>query len=250
MARRGLSFVIDDKLDGASTLVQKLDPVQDRSCMVEVSKTQRARCAPRRLKENRALLRSRAPFCVCSSIAQWAPRSPSESLQVLLAAGVPPCANPEACPSLDELRNSQFLLMDGVRPQSEIADHQIITEIRSTYLAHRSYFNWTVHEQKSQITFDDVFTHCFQSYGSHRAPIWTGKAYLFHSHISAAIDIHFSDHCRQAFGWAGKGLIRQIPGLREYFNTGYGQFALDILPETPLNHHTRNQLIIGQLQHT
>jgi deoxyribodipyrimidine photolyase-related protein len=97
-----------------------------------------------------------------------------------------------------------------------------------TVTASSDGFGWPVHRDQALATLHDFITHRLPHFGSHQDAMWTSEPWLFHAHISSALNMKLL-HPREVIAAAEQayhqghaplaaveGFIRQILGWREY----------------------------------
>ncbi|MBC7779108.1 MAG: cryptochrome/photolyase family protein [Proteobacteria bacterium] len=89
-------------------------------------------------------------------------------------------------------------------------------------------FDWPVTRTQALAALDDFLTHRLTRFGDHQDAMWTGQPWLYHSHLSSALNLKLLDPreviARVEDAWrnglaplpAVEGFIRQILGWREY----------------------------------
>jgi deoxyribodipyrimidine photolyase-related protein len=89
-------------------------------------------------------------------------------------------------------------------------------------------FDWPVTPEQAQAALDDFILHRLPRFGAYQDAIWSGQPWLYHSRLSAALNLKLIDPmtvCRAAeAAWqdgraplaSAEGFIRQILGWREY----------------------------------
>lgn len=113
-----------------------------------------------------------------------------------------------------------------------------------------SHFDWPVTSRQARRALDDFVAHRLPQFGLYQDAMWTDQPYLYHSRISAALNLKLLDprdaidqavvayHTGKAPLNAVEGFVRQILGWREYVR---GVYWL-LMPE----YLTRNQLVANQ----
>ena len=114
-----------------------------------------------------------------------------------------------------------------------------------------SAFDWPVTPRQAQTALRDFLDHRLQMFGQYQDAMWTDEPYLFHSRISAALNLKLLDPrvvIEEAVGcWktgraplnAVEGFVRQILGWREYVRGIYWRFMPEYIARNSLN-ATRN----------
>lgn len=98
----------------------------------------------------------------------------------------------------------------------------------SNHPGNLNHFDWPVTSAQAREALTDFITHRLAEFGTYQDAMWTGHAYLYHSRISAALNLKLLDP-RDAVNAAERayregraplasveGFIRQILGWREY----------------------------------
>ncbi len=104
-----------------------------------------------------------------------------------------------------------------------------------------SAFDWPVTADDAALALDDFITHRLAAFGDWQDAMWTNEPWLFHSRISAAMNLKLLDPRRviaaAEAAWRNgaaplasvEGFIRQILGWREYVRAIYWQRMPDYL---------------------
>lgn len=107
-------------------------------------------------------------------------------------------------------------------------------------------FDWPVTADQAKTALDDFVRHRLECFGHYQDAMWTDEPWLYHSRLSAAINLKLIDPltvCRAAEqAWqagrapiaAVEGFIRQILGWREYVRGLYWRFMPGWLDENAL----------------
>ncbi len=97
-------------------------------------------------------------------------------------------------------------------------------------------FDWPVTRRQAQQALEDFIANRLPDFGRYEDAMWTGEPVLYHSRISAALNLKLLDPREviaaavQAFERgqaplpAVEGFVRQVLGWREYVRGVYGQF--------------------------
>lgn len=108
-------------------------------------------------------------------------------------------------------------------------------------------FDWPVTREQSLAALDDFIANRLPRFGEHQDAMWSGQPWLFHAHVSAALNLKLLDPreviaaAEQAWRSgraplpAVEGFIRQILGWREYVRGLYWRGMPDYLTANALN---------------
>lgn len=107
-------------------------------------------------------------------------------------------------------------------------------------------FDWPVTPDEALLALDDFIAHRLYHFGPYQDAMWTGHPYLYHSRLSAAMNLKLLDPRRavtaaeyayregQAPLNSVEGFVRQIIGWREYVRGVYWHFMPDYLNRNAL----------------
>lgn len=107
-------------------------------------------------------------------------------------------------------------------------------------------FDWPVTPEQAARALEDFITHRLVEFGRYQDAMWTDEPWLYHSRISAALNLKLLDpraavRAAEAAYRAGRvslaaaeGFIRQILGWREYVRGIYWRFMPDYLEKNAL----------------
>ncbi len=107
---------------------------------------------------------------------------------------------------------------------------EVISEIDQHYADHpgsTAAFDWPVTRKQALQALDDFVDHRLASFGQYQDAMWLGEPYLYHSRLSAALNLHLlnprevieaaiQSPARYQSLAAVEGFVRQILGWREF----------------------------------
>jgi deoxyribodipyrimidine photolyase-related protein len=125
---------------------------------------------------------------------------------------------------------------DTLRPQPrrfepDAVTREVLALVEDRFAKHPGRlddFDWPVTEAEAELALDDFITHRLSQFGRWQDAMWTNEPWLFHSRLSAALNLKLLDPRRAIHtaeeAWrsgrvplaAAEGFIRQILGWREY----------------------------------
>jgi len=125
---------------------------------------------------------------------------------------------------------------DPLRPQPrrfqpDAVTRQVLALVEDRFAKHPGTlddFDWPITQADAELALDDFITHRLSEFGRWQDAMWTNEPWLFHSRLSAALNLKLLDPRRVIHtaeeAWrsgrvplaAAEGFIRQILGWREY----------------------------------
>lgn len=136
------------------------------------------------------------------------------------------------------------LLPAPLRFEPDAITRATLDQVASLFADHPgelASFDWPVTPAQARAALEDFITHRLPSFGRYQDAMWTGEPWLYHSRISAALNLRLIDPisvCRAAEAAyrsglapieAAEGFIRQILGWREYVHGLYWLWMPDWL---------------------
>lgn len=109
----------------------------------------------------------------------------------------------------------------------------LVNEVFEGHPGELEHFDWPVTPEQSHAALEDFIAHRLADFGRWQDAMWTGEAWLYHSRLSAAMNLHLLDpreviaaaerayYERRAPLESVEGFIRQILGWREYVRGVY-----------------------------
>ncbi len=108
-------------------------------------------------------------------------------------------------------------------------------------------FRWPVTPAQAEAALDDFIEHRLPHFGTYQDAMWTGRAFLYHSRLSCALNLKLLDpltvvkRAEQAYQTghaplnAVEGFVRQVLGWREFVRGVYWQHAPDYVDRNALD---------------
>ena len=108
-------------------------------------------------------------------------------------------------------------------------------------------FNWPVTPEQAEAALDDFIEHRLPTFGTYQDAMWTDRPFLYHSRLSAALNLKLLDprraiaraeaayHDGHAPINAVEGFIRQILGWREFVRGLYWRYMPDYADRNELD---------------
>jgi len=108
-------------------------------------------------------------------------------------------------------------------------------------------FLWPVTPEQAEAALDDFIEHRLPQFGTYQDAMWTGRAFLYHSRLSAALNLKLLDpltairRAEQAYHDdhaplnAVEGFVRQLLGWREFVRGVYWRHAPDYAEHNALD---------------
>ena len=129
---------------------------------------------------------------------------------------------------------------------------EVFTQVEAAFPKHPGNldnFDWPVTPLQAEAALKDFIDHRLPQFGEFQDAMWTGETYLFHSRISAALNLKLLNPrmviaaAEQAYRKgtaplaAVEGFIRQILGWREYVRGIYWHFMPNYVGSNALDAH-------------
>lgn len=136
-------------------------------------------------------------------------------------------------------RGPSLLLAPPRRFAPDALTQQVLQTVRTTFPRHvgdLDTFDWPVTPRQARLALDDFIEHRLADFGRYQDAMWTQQPYLYHSRLSAALNLKLLDprqvlQAAEAAYHAGRaplasveGFIRQILGWREYVRGIYWRY--------------------------
>jgi deoxyribodipyrimidine photolyase-related protein len=155
----------------------------------------------------------------------------------------------------DENRESFGADGPGMIPEGPSFDRDDVTEevldlVRTEFAdapGRLDDFRWPVTPAQAQAALDDFIEHRLPQFGTYQDAMWTGRAFLYHSRLSAALNLKLLDPmdavraAEQAYRDdhaplnAVEGFVRQILGWREFVRGVYWRYAPEYVERNALD---------------
>jgi deoxyribodipyrimidine photolyase-related protein len=128
------------------------------------------------------------------------------------------------------------LVPPPMRFEPDALTREVIAIVNDVFKGHPGaleHFDWPVTPEESCAALDDFIAHRLADFGRWQDAMWTGEAWLYHSRLAAAMNLHLLDprdviaaaerayYERRAPLESVEGFIRQILGWREYVRGVY-----------------------------
>jgi len=139
-----------------------------------------------------------------------------------------------------------------VRFQPDDVTRQVLDLVADRFHGHPGsleHFDWPVSSEQAQEALADFVKHRLPNFGDYQDAMWTGEPYLYHSRLSAALNLKLLDP-REALEAAEQayledhaplnaveGFIRQILGWREYVRGIYWRHMPEYAERNALDVH-------------
>ncbi|MES2683330.1 MAG: cryptochrome/photolyase family protein [Pseudomonadota bacterium] len=138
----------------------------------------------------------------------------------------------------------------GFKPDA--ITREVIKIVETRYAEHPgrlAAFDWPLTREEALEALDDFIAHRLPKFGPHQDALWTGETWLWHSHLSAAINLKLlnpREVCEAAeAAWrrgeapieSVEGFIRQIIGWREFVRGLYWHRMPQYLEDNALDAH-------------
>lgn len=123
-------------------------------------------------------------------------------------------------------------VLPAVRPfRADTITREVLDEVENAYPEHPGslkHFDWPVTPREAEQALDDFVRHRLRGFGPFQDAMWTGEPFLYHSRLSAALNLKLIDPRRvidaavRAFDQGEaplasvEGFVRQILGWREF----------------------------------
>lgn len=132
---------------------------------------------------------------------------------------------------------------------SDVVTREVLALVQRRFPGHPGrleHFDWPVTPEQARAALDDFIAHRLVDFGRYQDAMWTAQPWLYHSRISAAMNLKLLDP-RVAVGAAeaayragrvslaaAEGFIRQILGWREYVRGVYWRYMPEYLHKNAL----------------
>jgi deoxyribodipyrimidine photolyase-related protein len=180
-----------------------------------------------------------------------------------------------------QLRKNHHILMDGNKPEGgdwnydaenrgsfpkqgpgllpeplafepDALTREVCADVEKHFADHPGslqHFDWPVTRTQALAALEDFITHRLADFGTYQDAMWTGRPYLYHSRLSAALNLKLLNprevvqaaetayRAKQVPLASAEGFIRQILGWREYVRGLYWHFMPEYAEANALEAH-------------
>jgi deoxyribodipyrimidine photolyase-related protein len=141
------------------------------------------------------------------------------------------------------------MIPEGPSFARDDATAEVLTLVRTEYAdapGNLDDFRWPVTPAQAEQALDDFIEHRLPNFGTYQDAMWTGRPFLYHSRLSAALNLKLLDpltaveraaqayHDGHAPLNAVEGFVRQILGWREFVRGVYWLYAPEYVERNAL----------------
>jgi deoxyribodipyrimidine photolyase-related protein len=141
------------------------------------------------------------------------------------------------------------LLPPPISFEPDAITQQVLDLVRKRFADHPGelrHFDWPVTPAQARQALNDFLKHRLPTFGAYQDAMWAGQPYLYHSRLSAALNLKLLDpreviRAAEVEYRSGRsplaaveGFIRQVLGWREYVRGVYWHFMPDYLERNAL----------------